>query len=321
MDRESSFKFYSFGIVAANKERNSFDIRVVPVEEITLATGQSESMQVKTIDNKRTNVQRRQEKTRVPMGQQTMSYNVSVPDHRKIVRSETLEGGLDIVARWTAFGQSNRITPPDVRQGETVMIFRVSDSDEYYWTTMMNEPSLRRQETVCYIFGNLPDGIKAFDKGSSYWFEVSTHDKYVKLHTSKNDGELAAWDISIDTAKGVLVITDNAGNDLTLDSGQGTLTGNIVNSALFNCPDTTFDGNVKITGNQQVLGNSQVMGNSSTGGSSSTAGPATVGGGVSVGTGGGGGDLQITGNVNLTGNIRGSGSVVVDGIVQGSNTH
>jgi hypothetical protein len=320
MDRESSFKFYSFGIVVADKERKSFDIRVVPVEEITLATGQSEKMQVKTVGANRANVQRRQERTAVPMGQQTISYDISLPDHKKITRSQTLEGGLDIVARWTAFGQSNRITPPDVIKGETVMIFRVSDSDEYFWTTLMNEPSIRRQETVCYVFGNLPDGIKAFDKDSSYWFEVSTHDKYIKLHTAKNDGELAAWDISLDTNKGILVITDNAGNDLTLNSGEGTLTGNIVSSALFKCPDTTFDGNVKVTGNTKVEGNSQVVGSSSTGGSSTTGGSASIGGGVSVGTSGGGGDLQISGNVNLTGNIRGSGSVIVDGIVQGSNT-
>lgn len=302
----SSYKFYSFGIVSQTKERGSFDILVVPIEEINLATGQSEETTVSGSSGK-PSVNFTQSKTSGTLGNQKMVYNVESTDHKNILRSQKVQGGLDVTARWTALGQSNRMSPPDVVRGETVMILRVADSDEFFWTTIGNEPSLRRLETVTYMYSNLPSGIKAFDKTTSYWFEVSTHDQYVQLHTSKNNGEAVAWDIKIDTAKGVLNITDNVGNDLTIDAVAGTLDGNFLTSINLKAPTTNIDSNVNINGALSVSGGASI------------GGGASVGGGLGVGS-GGSGDIQIAGNINLTGNIHGSGSLSMDGTVTGSNT-
>ena len=276
IDNESAYKFYSFGIVAADKERKSPYIKVVPVEQLPLSTGKNESTVVKAKGNNRPNVNRKEDKASVPMGKQTVKYDVQIPDHQKVSRSEKVDGDLMIIAQWTALGQSNRITPPDVRQGETVMILRVADTDEYFWITMMNEPSIRRQETVCYIFGNIPDGTVAWDKDSSYWMEVSTHDKHIKLHTSKNDGEAAAWDLSLNTSKGILSFTDNAGNEMTLDSPNGKLTittntdvevntqkvvVNASTSCTINAPAITLNGNTTINGSITLNGGTSVAGN------------------------------------------------------------
>lgn len=312
-ENESGFKFYSFGIVAANKDRKSRMIKVVPVEAITLATGKSESMTVKAKSGSKTNVSRTEEKSTVPMGKQTMNYNVEIPDHKGVGRSEKVSGDLMVVAEWTAFGQSNRITAPDVRQGETVMIFKTFDTDDYYWTSMMNEPGIRRQETVCYMFGNIPDGTVSWDKDSSYWMEVSTHDKHIKLHTSNNDGEAAAYDVGIDTANGVFSVVDSIGNSFILDSAAGTLNGVLLASINLKAPNTTIEGNFKVTGT------SSLSGAVDTGGAVSIGAGLSVSAGLSTGAGGGGGDVTIGGNVQLTGNINGNGSISIDGPISASN--
>lgn len=199
-DRESSFKFYSFGIVLIAKERNSDLISVTPIEEITMGEGLLNDVKVE--------------------------YKVSVPDRQGVIRANKVQGDTKVIAKWTAMGQSNRITAPDVQPSETVMLFRVADTDDYYWTTLMREPSLRRQETVCTMFGNIPSGLTAFDKDSSYWAEVSTHDKYIHIHTANNDKEPFVYDIKLNTAAGTLLIDDNAGNNILLDSTNSKLTVN-----------------------------------------------------------------------------------------------
>ncbi len=312
-ENQSGFHFYSLGIVAENKERNSDLVKVVPIEELPLASGQNESMVVKNNGNNRSNVQYSSQRKPVPMGKQTMTYEVGLPDHKSVNRSEKLTGDLTIVAKWTAIGQSNRVTSPDVIKGETIIIYRVNDTDTFFWSTVMIEPSVRRQETVCYMYGNIPTGLIPFDKDTSYWVEVSTHDKYVHIHTSNNDGEAAVWDIKLDTNQGIFSVTDNAGNDLEINSPAGTIVGNAVTKMTWRAPDIELDGQVKTTKDVDTTGSSKVGGSSEVGGSSS------IGGGMSIGGGAGGGDIELKGNIILDGSISGTGNLSMAGTVSGSN--
>lgn len=131
-------------------------------------------------------------------------------------------GGKNIItARWVPINQSNRMTPPDVVAGEKVMLYRFADTDEYYWNTLFREPDLRRLETVLYAFGNLKKKGKAFNKeDSSYYFEVSTHDGHIHLHTSRSNQEKVGYDIMISTRESHIIIKDTLDNMVKLDSAK-----------------------------------------------------------------------------------------------------
>lgn len=219
---ESAFKFYSFGIVVEDKKLGSDIIRVTPIEEIGLATGQKEELIITAgSENSKPNVDL-QLKEVVPLGDQTMQYNVALRDHQGIVRNESVKADVSFEATWIPLSDSNRITSPDVVKSETVMIFKVADTDEYYWSTILSE-YLRRLETVITSYSNKPKGIDPYDSETSYWTKVSTHEKLIHLHTAKNDGETTDWDIKLDTGNGILSINDNIGNTVVINSPEGTM--------------------------------------------------------------------------------------------------
>ncbi len=194
---QSGLKIYSLGIVLENKEPNSDMVKVMPIEKLSLVTG--------------------------PLNEQKLMYDVNLPDAQGVKKNNKVEGGVEIVAKWI-FSGGNRITAPDVINGETIVIYQFADTDEYYWELLFREPSIRRLEHVNYSFSNLPKGREPYDKTSSYWMEVSTRDKYVHLHTSKNDNEPFEYDIKIDTADGNLVIKDDIDNHITIDSKNNNIT-------------------------------------------------------------------------------------------------
>ena len=197
----SGYKFYSFGVVVKAKERGSDYIEVYPVEQLPMESGKLSG------DSRR--------------------MDVKLPDARGVAKSTKLEGGSVIKAKWTSLGNSARVTSPDVQANETVMVMSYADTQDFYWDTMGREPSLRRLECVRYMFSNKPEGMAPYDENSAYWVEYNTIDKRIKIHTSDNDGEAAAYDIEIDTKSGIVSFKDNLDNDITVDSVNGKFTGNI----------------------------------------------------------------------------------------------
>lgn len=190
----SRLRMYSLGIAIFDKERDSSEIIVLPIEELPYSDGM-----VKDIKK---------------------DFKASTVDHKNISRSSKVTGTHQLTAKWLPYGHSNRASAPDIIKNETVLLFKYSDTEEYFWTTIFHEPELRRLETVLYTFGNIPKGIKKFEKDTSYWVEVSTHDKYIHIHTSKNDGEPYEYDITLDTEKGTFELKDDIGNFLYLNSGE-----------------------------------------------------------------------------------------------------
>ncbi len=193
----SLLKPYSIGIVLEDKEGDSDMIKVMPTEQLSMFSGD--------------------------LNEQKLNYNVNAPDAQGIKRTSQIEGGVEIVAKWI-FSSGNRVTAPNVKKNESVLIYRFADTDEFYWQTFMREPSLRRREHVHYAFSNLPSGVKPYDKNSSYWFEISTREKHIHLHTSKNDNEPFEYDLNIDTKIGNLSITDDIQNSITIDSKNRIIT-------------------------------------------------------------------------------------------------
>src|SRR5574343_385662 len=194
MDDERSSKFipYSLGIVVADKARGSDQIKVYPVEELPQIEG-------KITDFKK-------------------DLKVTSTDIKGATSSASAKGDAIIVAEWISPGNSNRNTSPDVIKNETVQIYRYADTDQYYWDTLFREPKLRRLETVCHMYGNLPSGMTPFTKESSYWMEVSTHDQHIQVHTTKSNKEPFEYDVKLNTATGELLIKDDIGNQIYLSS-------------------------------------------------------------------------------------------------------
>jgi len=267
---ESKLKLYSLGIVIENKQEGSDVIKVSPIEELNIQTpGLIKDFNKEYEGNKK------------ELGPTNFKTEHEAKNY--------------LLAKWLPFGHSNRNTAPDVVANETVILFKYANVDEYFWTTLFREPELRRQETVEYAFSNIPSGIKAFNKNTSYWLEVSTRHKYIHLHTSKNDGEKVTYDIIIDTKGGSITIKDDRKNSITLNSVGDTITINTGNEVTINAknvvnvksPTINLDGNVNISGRVRVKGGS------SRGSSMNISG-----------------NIDINGNINTNGNINATGSII-----------
>jgi hypothetical protein len=190
----SKLRFYSIGVVAQNKALGSHLIEVTPIEEVPFADGEI------TAKLERANV--------VGTDANGASY------------SANMTGSLAISANWLRLAGGNRLTAPDVRRGETVVIYQFGDTDKYYWTTLRDDHSLRRLETAIYGWSGSPVEDTPVGKDTMYWLEISTHRKVVHFHTSKANGEPFAYDIQLNTKDGALIIQDDIGNYIHLDSRQ-----------------------------------------------------------------------------------------------------
>ena len=190
----SKLRFYSYATVAANKVLSSDLIEAVPHEQNPLNDGELtdhiEEVKGKGVDKDDAN------------------FDV------------TLDSTASIKARWLSFTDTNRMTPPDVRRGEEVVIWQFGDTDQYWWSTLHQDRKIRRLETVIYGFSNNSKENIENSHDSMYWLELSTHKKVVRFHTAKNDGEPFTYDIQIDTKKGNITIEDDDGNYIFLDSKE-----------------------------------------------------------------------------------------------------
>lgn len=188
----SKLQVYSIGTVAANKPLASHDIEVVPIEDTPFLDGEISD-----------NISDFRSKGKAADGS---TYETSI------------ESTVSIKATWLPFGNSNRMTPPDVRRGETVVIYRFGDVDKFYWQTLKNDIKLRKLETVIYAFSNTQDESQEADSDNTYFFEVSTHKKLVTFHTSNSDGEPFVYDFQLNTADGSFIFQDDIGNYISVDS-------------------------------------------------------------------------------------------------------
>lgn len=194
----SAFRFYSIGIVAANKKLSSDTIEVTPIEHFSFVDGE-------ITDNKE------------ELEEESKNYT----DENWKVKLDTTPS---IMARWLPMANTNRLTSPDVRRGEVVLIYQFGDADEYWWMDFLTDDKktrkTRRLETV--IFGvsnnpkeNTPDGVD-----SMYTMEISTHRQIIHVRTTKSNEEPFAYDIQLNTKDGRLVIKDDDENYIFLDSAE-----------------------------------------------------------------------------------------------------
>lgn len=206
----SKLQIYSLGVVAKNKPLTTKVIEVTPIEDAPLSDGELTDNQVRY--------------TASSTNQEGGAYQVDV------ATTSTIK------ATWLPMHSSNRLTAPDVRRGEMVVLYRFADTDEYWWATLKDDLHLRKLETVIYAFSGTRDENAKPNGENTYFLEISTHKKLVHFHTSKADGEPFAYDIQINALEGCIVIKDDIGNYFSFDSRGRQL-------ELMNADGTHFDMN------------------------------------------------------------------------------
>ncbi len=189
----SNLRFYSMGIVAANKALSSKVIEVTPIEHLPFVNGQ--------LTNTGTNVS-------------TQGIDASGAAY-----STQVATSVTIQATWMPEGDANRQTAPDVRRGEYVKLYQFADADKYYWTTS-GLPAQRKLETVVHAYSGSSDEGADLDATNSYYKEVSTHQGMITWHTSNANGEFTTYDIQLNAKAGRFVMQDGVGNSLIIDSTQ-----------------------------------------------------------------------------------------------------
>lgn len=187
----SSLRFYSYGLVTKDKERGSHDIRVVPVE--------------------------------VRFSQQELNKDGNYVD----MVEHNIRNGVDYIAmpvtnsvraRWIDFN-SNRITSPDVKVDELVLIWRLGDTNVYFWQDR-NIANVKRLETVVYAFSADPKKPLSADLSNAYYIMVSSHDKHMTIKTSKSNGEYCGFTVQINGGDGRAVIESTNNNVFWLDAKE-----------------------------------------------------------------------------------------------------
>lgn len=214
----SKFQLYSLGIVIEDKKPGEDLIRVTPIEHIPFMDGKIDELKEE--------------------------WKNTIPDRNGDVGDFKVEQTHVMRATWIPFGHSNRITAPDVVKNETVMLFKYADTDEYYWTTIFREPKIRRREKVTYMYGNLKEPLKAWDKNSSYWIEISTFEKekHIEFRTTKSDGEGFAYHFVAKPIDGFMLMEDDRGNMLKIDSINDTILIKANTKVIIDTPETIHTG-------------------------------------------------------------------------------
>lgn len=202
----SHFQIYSIGIAAANKHLDSDLLQIVPIEITPFGEGELDS------------------KIEEFEGEGKDRFNEDY--HVKVSHDRAIE------AKWLRIHHTNRRTSPDVRRGERIMVYRHSDSGEFYWDSMGMDDHLRRLETAIYSWSATPrEDEDATAPEHSYSLEVCTHTKQVTFRTARDpeeggggDGEPFSYTFQFNTGEGAVILTDHVGNWIQLNSADTKIT-------------------------------------------------------------------------------------------------
>ena len=225
----SKLRFYSVGIVAQNKELNSKIIDVTPIEELNMLDGEITG--------------------------NTVNLSVTGVDHEGKSFSSNVNSNITLKATWLPISISNRKTAPDVRRGESVVIYQFGDSTKYYWSTLKDDTHLRRLETVVFAFSASTKEDTEQTAENTYYLEISTHKKLCTFHTSKDNGEPFAYTIQINSKDGSFIVTDDVGNHFYLNSKERVLEMKNIDgsSVTVNKKSIVYEAPESITGKTKVF--------------------------------------------------------------------
>jgi hypothetical protein len=145
-------------------------------------------------------------------------------DHNGNEYTSRVTVGTTIIAKWQR--ETNKTTCPSVKKGEQVRILQLADTTKYYWQSLGNDGNLRRSEEINMNLSasSTPDGKPDYrHETNQYHFSLDTESGQVTYQSSMNRGEKAAYTVQLDGGNGKVIIEDDKGNGIVLDSVKNTL--------------------------------------------------------------------------------------------------
>lgn len=145
-----------------------------------------------------------------------------------------------VPAYWKPMGDSNRMTPPDVREGSEVSIYQVKGQKKYYWTTWGVNAKTMRLETVIYGWSaspatdeNITEEEEDFNIDNFYTLIISTHTGKATFRTSQKNGEKTIFEIMVDAMAGRVMVGGKEKNYLVFDDVAHSLMYKNVDKSVF----------------------------------------------------------------------------------------
>lgn len=203
--RKTQIDFYSYGIVGEDKQPNSPWIEAIPIE-INFS--------------KPTDVQATEHST-----DRTFT-SANATDH------VTSTEGNTIPAKWWKFN-SYQVTPPDVKKGDEIIIYRLGETDIYFWEDL-NSANVKTTVNVIYAFPADGENQMMDDLSNAYVLQVSSVEKMIQIRTSMANGEGAAFNFQFNLRDGTHQCTDQKGNKYWINSKENDVGMENENGTKFN---------------------------------------------------------------------------------------
>ena len=214
----STFEFYSLGYLVEDVNKDDPYVKVNPIEVLPTTQGDAKTKEGTSGSFKNNNG-----------GVDNFSANKSGA----------------ITAKYIPLGNPNG-TVPMLGSGEMVLICRYGGGDHFMWIPCSN--SIKDRSVEHFLLMASAKGGRGGSNNSSntYYVKADTGSKYLRLHTSMANGEVAAFDIDLNGESGVLTITDDKNNDIAITSVSGEMAVNINNKINIKTKEATIEGSDKV---------------------------------------------------------------------------
>lgn len=211
----SVFKLFSIGQVTKPKARDSRHIQVLALESASGTDG---------------------EVTHAPLEQIFKGVETDGSEYQ--VKSISTR---DMECEWFP-GETNQVTPPDVERGELVLVYRLADTDQYFWTSMGMRNHLRTLESVILMYGATPNAAgNGLDFTNCYYQQWSPLDGHITIGTSQANGEKFKYTIQVNTKSSFIALADDVGNYAEINSAESRVMIRNVNDSYFRAEKQIID--------------------------------------------------------------------------------
>lgn len=118
--------------------------------------------------------------------------------------------------------QSDRLTPPDVRRGEKIIVTMYGDSNtSFYWDTAGVDTGTRRTERVIIGANDTLKYNEALTEANAYCLIFDTRNrKVIRLATCKSDGEQYSYYLSLEPDNNRMVMSDDNDNTIWINTAN-----------------------------------------------------------------------------------------------------
>lgn len=122
-------------------------------------------------------------------------------------------------------GDANRLTPPDVRKGEQVVVWSYGDTNQFYWRDAGVDGNTRRTETYRIGVGDTLANNATLDDTNCHFIEIdSRRHNHIKLKTADSNGEAYCYTLTLSPETNKIMLGDNDGNSIVIDSTVPSIT-------------------------------------------------------------------------------------------------